>query len=79
MANTWKIVGFMSLGAWLVVMIAPVFGGWNGFSAVTAGPRQFSVSAGVTGSPYFYEALVASLVLAVLTVVAFVLATRSSN
>jgi len=74
MGNKWKIVGYISLTAWIVVMVLPVFNlRFSGLSALISGPGPFS------GVPYFWEALTASLGLGALTVVAFVLARRSSD
>ncbi len=79
MGSFWKVSGYMALGAWLVVMVFPVFNGkTNGFSALVNGP---AVASG--GFParvdFFGESLLATLLLLGWVAFAFFMANRSSK
>lgn len=68
MRNVWNSIGFLGLGAWLIVMAFPVWGGstkFNGFSVLSS-----------TGSYHFNSAMLATVVLLSLAAVGFIAANR---
>lgn len=71
MKGIWTTVGFLGLGAWLIVMVFPVWGGstkYNGFSALSS-----------TGTSHFDSALLATVVLLALAGIGFFSANRSDK